>query len=92
MSRAERALARRFLKPFVGTWDDGDENLVRGTLDRWVRTGEDSARALARGLTDAARGLAEIEARPATLWFFLWEMESILLESLPLVKTPPRRS
>lgn len=29
----ERALAGRFLEPFMGSWDDGDENLVRGYLD-----------------------------------------------------------
>ena len=31
----ERALARRFLARITGRWDDGDENLVRGYLDRW---------------------------------------------------------
>ncbi len=72
------ALARRFLRPLVGTWDDGDENLVRGYLDRWVAAGADPVRAAARGLAEAAAALAAIESRPATLWFFLWELESVL--------------
>jgi hypothetical protein len=72
------ALARRFLRPLVGTWDDGDENLVRGYLDRWVAAGADPVRAAARGLAEAAAALAAIESRPATLWFLLWELESVL--------------
>jgi hypothetical protein len=79
---AARALARRFLSPLEGTWDDGDENLVRGYLDRWARPGEDPARETARRLTEAARALARIEARPSTFWYFLWQLES-MLESLP---------
>lgn len=79
---AARALARRFLSPLEGTWDDGDENLVRGYLDRWARPGEDPARETARRLTEAARALVRIEARPATFWYFLWQLES-MLESLP---------
>lgn len=74
----ERALARRFLAPFEGTWDDGDENLVRGYLDRWPAPGEDTARATRASLLGAARALSAIQARPATFWFFLWEMESAL--------------
>lgn len=73
----DRARARRFLAPLEGTWDDGDENLVRGFLDRWQRPGEEGV-ARARGLLHAAGELAGIGPRPATLWFFLWEMESIL--------------
>ncbi|MBI3931861.1 MAG: hypothetical protein HY317_00470 [Acidobacteria bacterium] len=75
---ASRALARRFLEPLEGTWDDGDENLVRGYLDRWVAAGEDAERAAAGGLLEAAGALSRIEARAGTLWFFLWEMESVL--------------
>jgi len=77
-----RALGRRFLRPLEGTWDDGDENLVRGYLDRWAPPGEDPARETARRLTDAANALARLEARPATFWCFLWQLES-MLESLP---------
>lgn len=75
---AERALARRFLAPLEGTWDDGDENLVRGHLDRWLPPEGGAAATARKGLLGAARALSVIEARPATLWFFLWEMESML--------------
>ena len=75
---ADLARARRFLAPFEATWHDGDENLVRGFLDRWQGSGEDGAVASARGLLRAADELAGIGPRPETLWFFLWEMESVL--------------
>ena len=77
-SPADRALARRFLASHEGAWDDGDENLVRGYLDRWVRKGDDPLTAAARGLSEAAAALAGLRGRPETLWFFLWEMESVL--------------
>jgi hypothetical protein len=80
---ADQARARRFLAPFEGTWHDGDENLVRGYLDRWQRPGEDGAVARARGLLHAAEELAAISPRPETLWFFLWEMESVLRDLAP---------
>jgi hypothetical protein len=82
-------LARRFLKPLEGSWDDGDENLVRGYLDRWVREGEDAGAATARSLLAAADALAGSGARAPTLWFYLWEMESVL-ESLA-ARSGPRR-
>lgn len=75
--RADRALARRFLRPREASWDDGDENLVRGWLDRWERAGEGAAGA-ARALMEAADALGAIESRPEVLWFFLWELESML--------------
>lgn len=78
VSPADRAVARRFLAGHEGTWDDGDENLVRGYLDRWLREGDDPLVAAARGLTEAAGALAAMRARPQTLWFFLWELESVL--------------
>ena len=78
VSPADRAVARRFLAGHEGAWDDGDENLVRGYLDRWLREGDDPLVAAARGLTDAAGALAAVRARPETLWFFLWELESVL--------------
>src|SRR5687768_8554270 len=78
LSPADRALARRFLAAHEGAWDDGDENLVRGFLDRWLREGDDPFAATARGLSEAASSLARMEARPETLWFFLWELESVL--------------
>jgi hypothetical protein len=71
-------VARRFLASREGAWDDGDENLVRGYLDRWLRKGDDPLVAAARGLTEAASALAEMRAGPETLWFFLWELESVL--------------
>ncbi len=74
----EATRARRFLAPRVGSWDDGDEALVRAHLDRWTRGGEDPIRAAARRLAEAARALGALELRAETLWFFLWEMESIL--------------
>ena len=80
---ADRARARRFLAPLEGTWNDGDENLVRGFLDRWQEPGEDGGVARARGLLRAARELATIGPPPATLWFFLWEMESVLRDLAP---------
>jgi hypothetical protein len=77
-TNADRLLARRFLTPLEGAWDDGDETLVRGHLDRWLAA-EESAEAAAReSLLGAARALGAIQARPGTLWFFLWEMESML--------------
>lgn len=76
--RTAHELARRVLRRFEGTWDDGDENLVRGYLDRWVAEGADPERAAARGLAEAASALGSMAARPATIWFFLWEMESVL--------------
>lgn len=79
---AAKALARRFLRPLEGTWDDGDDNLVRGYLDRWSRPGDDPVRETARRLADAARDLSRIETRPSTFWCFLWQLES-MLESLP---------
>jgi hypothetical protein len=75
---ADRALARRFLRPLEGSWDDGDENLVRGYLDRWLRPGQDAGVATARSLLEAADGLASMDARPPALWFLLWAMESML--------------
>jgi hypothetical protein len=77
-SPADRAVARRFLASHEGAWDDGDENLVRGYLDRWLRKGDDPLAAAARGLSEAALALAGMRAGAETLWFFLWEMESVL--------------
>jgi len=74
----DRARVRRFLATRAGRWDDGDESLVRGYLDRWTPPGGDSWRAAARRLREAARALGGQEVRRETLWFFLWEMESIL--------------
>jgi hypothetical protein len=85
---SDRALARRFLAPFEGTWHDGDENLVRGFLDGWTRTGEEPRVADAQRLCRAADALARLETRPETLWFFLWAMESVLAGLAP--DTGPR--
>ena len=75
---ADRALARRFLSTHRREWDDGDENLVRGFLDRWTKATEDPLVSTARGLSEAALALGAMQARPGTLWFFLWELESVL--------------
>lgn len=78
--RQARAVTRRFLRRREGRWHDGDENLVRGLLDRWQRPGEDPARATAGALLETADRLARAEARPETLWFFLWELQALLLD------------
>ena len=75
-SAPERRLARRFLAGRKGGWHDGDENLVRGYLDRWERG--PAVRARARGLLEAAAALAGMRPPRGALWFFLWEMESVL--------------
>jgi hypothetical protein len=75
---AERGVARRFLSRREGDWQDGDENLVRGYLDRWQRGDDRAAAEPARALLECASALAAIGAPPGALWFFLWEMESIL--------------
>ncbi len=77
-AKTTRVHARRFLKPYEGAWTDGDENLVRGHLDAWPRPGIDPDVAAAQTLAACARTLAAIEAPASTLWFFLWEMESML--------------
>jgi len=82
-SAADRALARRFLAPLEGRWDDGDEGLVRDQLDGWPARGEDASGQARTGLLRAARTLAALQVRPATLWFFLWEMESVLAALAP---------
>jgi hypothetical protein len=74
----DRALARRFLRSRAGSWDDGDEDLVRGWLDGWQEPAGDRRAGAARALLAGAAELANLQARPATLWFFLWEMESML--------------
>ena len=89
---AERARWRRFLRSLEGSWHDGDENLVRGFLDRWVRPGQDPRAAAARGLVEAADALARVSPRPETLWFYLWEMESLLSGLGPRARIPSVRN
>jgi hypothetical protein len=73
MRRRDRALARRLFARRA--WHDGDENLVRGHLDRWERSaGAGSAAARARGVLEAATALGTIGAPSGALW----EMESVL--------------
>jgi len=83
---SDRALARRYLAARKADWHDGDENLVRGHLDRWERGARPSAAEPARALVDGASALAAIGAPPGALWFFLWEMESILAGLFPADK------
>ncbi len=78
LADADRALAAGFLQSIHGRWHDGDENLVRGYLDRWARPGEDAGAAAAGALVAAAEALPAMGAPPAALWFYLWEMESML--------------
>jgi hypothetical protein len=47
--------------------------------------------AAARGLVDAAAELARIAPRPETLWFYLWEMESLLSGLATGPRTPRER-
>ena len=86
-AKATRAQARRFLAPRLGAWSDGDENLVRGHLDAWPRPRVDADRGAALAVAECARALAAIDPPPSTLWFFLWEMES-MLESGAFVSRP----
>ena len=83
---ADRALARRYLAARKAEWHDGDENLLRGHLDRWDRGARPGAAEPARALLDGASALAAIGAPPGALWFFLWEMESILAGLFPADK------
>ncbi len=76
--RCQRALVRRVLRHETGSWDDGDENLVRGYLDRWAPAGANPEAAAATSLLAAADALGSLAARPGTLFFLLWEMESML--------------
>jgi hypothetical protein len=78
LTASNRVLSRRFLEPFEDTWDDGDENLVRGFLDRWLPSAAPPIAYRAARLLEAASQLARMDLRPGTLWFFLWEMESML--------------
>ncbi len=71
---------RRFLAAREGSWDDGDENLVRGDLDRWGKQDEDPPRDIAARLVDAANHIGSIRARPGTVWFLLWEMEGMVAD------------
>jgi CheY-like chemotaxis protein len=73
---APRPGVGRVVVAIEGHWHDGDENLVRGWLDRW-RAASDAG-ATARILLEAVGELERIEPSPATLRFFLWEMESVL--------------
>ena len=83
LGATSRAVSRRFLHPLRETWDDGDENLVRGFLDRWIPRDADATRVRAQALLDGATELAGLSLRPGTLWFFLWEMESMLPDLAP---------
>jgi hypothetical protein len=76
MRPEERALARRFCAR--RSWHDGDENLVRGYLDRWEKGSGPGAAERARGVLKGASALSGIGPPPGALWFFLWEMESVL--------------
>lgn len=78
LDRNQRSLSRRVLRRLEARWHDGDENLVRGTLDRWTQREAPAPAETAARLLEAAGELARIGARPQAWWFFLWEMESLL--------------
>jgi hypothetical protein len=78
LSARDRQAAGRALRRLEARWHDGDENLVRGLLDRWMPRDEPAPREVARRLLAAAAELARIDARAEAWWFFLWEMESLL--------------
>lgn len=78
LGRRERALARRVLRTLEARWHDGDENLVRGTLDAWLARGEATPVEAARRILAAGEELLRIHARAEAWWFYLWEMESLL--------------
>ena len=86
-------LPRRFLAAREGSWDDGDENLVRGELDRWGKRSEDPLRDIAARLIDAANYIGSLRTRPGTVWFLLWEMEGMIADLRHLlgvrVREPP---
>jgi hypothetical protein len=92
LSRADRARARRALLRREAAWSDGDENLVRGRLGEWTESTDDPPRTLARRLVDTAAFLARVSAREETLWFFLWEMESMLPDLAAPRPAAPRRA
>ena len=80
-------LSRPFLAAREGCWDDGDENLVRGELDRWGGDDLDPAADIATRLLAAAGHIGSIRARPETVWFLLWEMEGMLADLVELLST-----
>lgn len=99
--RCQRALVQRVLRREADSWDDGDENLVRGYLDRWARDGANADVSAAASLLAAADALAAVATRPGTLFFLLWEMESMLTSPEDIARIPresgtqpaaPRRS
>lgn len=74
-------LRQRVLRAIEGDWDDGDENLVRGFLDRWSRPGEPPGED-ARVLLSAVEAIAASQPRPQTVRFLLWALESALARSV----------
>ena len=81
-------LSRRFLAEREASWDDGDEDLIRGELDRWAADDEDPSRDIAGRLIAAANYVGSIRARPETIWFLLWEMEGMLSDLRDLLELP----
>jgi CheY-like chemotaxis protein len=92
--RGEAALGRRFLRRLGENWDDGDENLVREKLDRLGRGSGDPGRDAASSLVEAADELGVILARPGTLFFYLWELESMLTSpgDIAMIPAVPREA
>ena len=81
-------LSRSFLAEREASWNDGDENLVRGELDRWAEDDADPSRDIAGRLIAAANHVGSIRARPETVWFLLWEMEGMLADLRDLLGAP----
>ncbi|MGE0455451.1 MAG: hypothetical protein AB7O37_14895 [Vicinamibacteria bacterium] len=82
----ESRLTRRVLRRIEGAWHDGDENRVRGHLDRFVRAGESRTRAALAGARAAASDLVSGEAGPGAVRFLLFALESAFAG---LAETPP---
>ncbi len=66
---------------------------MRGHLDRFQQPAEDPGQAGARSLVEAALALSRILTRPGTLFFFLWELESMLTSpgDIAMIPAVPRK-
>lgn len=80
---APSPLARRVLRPLEASWNDGDENLVRESLDTWHRRDRPPEADLAGRLLAVADQLAAMELRDQAIVFYLWELESMLHDLSP---------
>ncbi len=63
------------LRALAPHWHDGDENLVRGHLDRWKASGTRADEA--RAFLDAGASLCR-HARVEALWYWAWTVETTI--------------